>query len=333
MINELRIGIIGCSNIAKSSILSAINQSQNSKLVFIGSRSLEKAKTFALDYNCEYFGNYDDVLESKNVDAVYISLPVGLHEEWTVKAAESGKHILCEKSISHSLDSARNMVNVCKTNNVRLMEGLMFRFHPQINYVLKQINEKVLENIYSFTGFYGFPNISKNDIRFKKELGGGILNDAGCYPICASRILFDEEPLSVLCKMNIDNSSNVDVQSSLFLEFPNSKIAHISIGYDLSYLGTYEIWAQNASIKLWRAYNIPPDHKAKISITKNMETTNIEIPPSNHFLTMIESFSSEILNIEKTNFNWENDIINQAKVMQAARISNNEGRFVKIEEV
>lgn len=330
---KLRFGIIGCSRIAESSVIPSILNSKYAELEIIGSRTRKKSKQFANKFKCKNIGNYDDVLESDNVDAVYVSLPVGLHKEWTIKAAESGKHILCEKSISDSLDSAKNMVNACKKNNVRLMEGLMFRFHPQINYVLKQIEDKLLENVYSFTGFYGFPNVSKNDIRFKKELGGGVLNDAGCYPICASRILFDEEPLSVLCKMNIDHDSNVDIQSSLFLEFPDSKIGHISVGYDLSYLGTYEIWAQNASIKLWRAYNIPPDQKAKISITKNMETINMKIPISNHFLTMIESFSSEILNIKKTNFNWEDDIINQAKVMQAARISNKEGRLVKIDEI
>ncbi len=330
---KLRFGIIGCSRIAESSVIPSILNSKYAELEIIGSRTEKKSKQFANKFKCKNFGNYDDVLESDNVDAVYVSLPVGLHKEWTIKAAKSGKHILCEKSISDSLYSAKNMVNACKKNNVRLMEGLMFRFHPQINYILKQIEDKLLENIYSFTGFYGFPNVSKNDIRFKKELGGGVLNDAGCYPICASRILFDEEPLSVLCKMNIDHDSNVDIQSSLFLEFPDSKIGHISVGYDLSYLGTYEIWAQNASIKLWRAYNIPPDQKAKISITKNMKTINMKIPISNHFLTMINSFSSEILNIKKTNFNWEDDIINQAKVMQAARISNKEGRLVKIEEV
>lgn len=330
---KLRFGIIGCSRIAESSVISSILNSKYAELEIIGSRTEKKSKQFANKFKCKNFGNYDDVLESDNVDAVYVSLPVGLHKEWTIKAAKSGKHILCEKSISDTLDSAKNMVNACKKNNVRLMEGLMFRFHPQINYVLKQIEDKLLENIYSFTGFYGFPNLSKKDIRFKKELGGGVLNDAGCYPICASRILFDEEPLSVLCKMNIDHDSNVDIQSSLFLEFPDSKIGHISVGYDLSYLGTYEIWAQNASIKLWRAYNISSNQKAKISITKNMETTNIKIPISNHFLTMIDSFSSEILNIKKTNFNWEDDIINQAKVMQAARISNKDERLVKIEEV
>ncbi len=333
MSKKLGIGVIGCYNIAKSSVLPAIVDSKNSKLVFVGSRSRKKAKKFASTFNCNNYGNYDDVLENADVDAIYVSLPIGLHEEWTIKAAKLRKHIICEKSISDSLESARKMVNQCKKNNVRLMEGLMFRFHPQIKYVLKQIQNKSLQNIYAFTGFYGFPHIPKNDIRFKKKLGGGILNDAGCYPICASRIIFDEEPLSVLCKMNIDKKSNVDVQSSLFLKFSKSKIAHISVGYDLSYLGTYEIWAQNKSIKLWRAYNIPPNENAKISITKKMQTMNIEIPASNHFITMIESFSSEILNIKKTDFNWEKDIINQSRVLEAARKSHQLNKIIKINEI
>ncbi len=330
MSNKLRIGAIGCSNIAKSSVLPAINESKNSELVFVGSRSYKKAKTFASAFDCKNFGNYEEVLENPNVDSVYISLPVGLHEEWAIKAAKAGKHVICEKSVSGSLNSTKKIVEQCKKNNVRIMEGLMFRFHPQIKYVLKQIKKKSLQNIYSFTGFYGFPNISKNDIRFKKELGGGILNDAGCYPICASRIIFDEEPISVLCKMNIDQKSQVDIQTSLFLEFPNSKITHISVGYDLSYLGTYEIWSQNASIKLWRAFNIPPNENAKITITKKMQTKNIEIPAANHFKIMIQAFSSEILNIKKTDFDWEKDIINQAKILEAARKSFQLNKIIKI---
>ena len=206
----------------------------------------------------------------------------------------------------------------------------MFRFHPSIKKVSNLLNKKTIGEVFSFQSRYGFPSISKKNIRYQKKIGGGILNDAGCYPICASRIIFDEEPISVLCKMNIDQKSQVDIQTSLFLEFPNSKITHISVGYDLSYLGTYEIWSQNASIKLWRAFNIPPNENAKITITKKMQTKNIEIPAANHFKIMIQAFSSEILNIKKTDFDWEKDIINQAKILEAARKSFQLNKIIKI---
>jgi len=146
--NKLRFGIIGCSSIAQSSTLPAIVQSKFAELKMIGSRSKERGKKFAEEFDCKNFGSYDEVLENNEVDAVYISVPVGLHEEWTIKAAKSGKHILCEKSSSSSYESAKRMVACSKQNNVRIMEGFMFRFHPSHRKIHEMINSGYLGTIF-----------------------------------------------------------------------------------------------------------------------------------------------------------------------------------------
>ena len=162
MNNKIRIGIIGCSRIAKNSTIPAILKSRNTELAYIGSRSENKAKTFASEFGCKNFGSYDDVIHSSDIDAVYISTPVGTHEQWAVKAANAGKHILCEKSSTSSYMSAKNMIRVCKKNNVRIMEAFMFRFHPSHQKVKKLISDNKLGNLFSFYGMYGFPPIQKN---------------------------------------------------------------------------------------------------------------------------------------------------------------------------
>ena len=190
---KLRFGIIGCSRIAESSVIPSILNSKFADLEIIGSRTEKKSKQFAKKFKCKNcgtmnverflgknFGNYEDVLENNNVDVVYISVPVGLHEKWSIKAANKRKHVLCEKSSTFSFSSAKKMVLAAKKNNIRLMEAFMFRFHPQHAKVKELIKNNFLGKLFTFTGFYGFPPIPKTDIRFDKKLGGGILNDAGC---------------------------------------------------------------------------------------------------------------------------------------------------------
>src|SRR5574337_1417359 len=120
--NKIKFGIIGCSKIAAKSTIPAIKNSNFAELTMMGSSSFEKAKQFGEIFNCSKIGSYQEVLDNDEIDAVYISLPIGLHKEWALKAAKAGKQILCEKSSTTSYDSALQMVEICKKNNVRIME-------------------------------------------------------------------------------------------------------------------------------------------------------------------------------------------------------------------
>ena len=242
MTKNIRFGIIGCSRIAESTTIPAIINSSNTELSFIGSRSIEKAEKFASKFNCKNFGTYEDVMESDLVDVVYISVPVGLHAKYCLESSEHGKHVLCEKSSTVSLTEALKMVSSCKENHVRLMEGFMFRFHPQHSKVKELISQKKLGDLFHFAGYYGFPPMPHDDIRFKQKLGGGILNDAGCYPICASRIVFNEEPKGILCNLDFDKKNQVDVKASIFLDYSNGKTACMATGYNLNFQSKYSIW-------------------------------------------------------------------------------------------
>ena len=328
----MRFGIIGCSQIADSSTIPAILESKFAEIEIIGSRVINKAKKFAKKFNCEKYGNYEDVLKDKNVDVVYISVPVGLHEKWAIQAAKYKKHILCEKSATTSYASAKKIISESKKNKVRIMEGFMFRFHPSIQKVSELIDKNKIGKIFSFQSRYGFPSISKKNIRYKKNLAGGILNDAGCYPICASRILFNEEPKSVFCNLINNKKYKIDEFANMLLTFKDGKVAEMNVGYGLFYQSIYEVWGSKGMLNLSRAYNIPPDMSAslKISVTKNYE---IKLKPVNHFRLMIDNFSKEVQGISKSNFNFEKDLLNQARVMEAARRSSQQRRMVNISEI
>lgn len=333
MQKKIRFGIIGCSRIAENSTIPAILNSQYAQLVSIGSRTNQKAEKFAAKFNCKKYGTYQDVLSDDDIDAVYISTPVGLHEEWTIKAAKAGKHVLCEKSSTVSYLSAKAMVEAAKQNNVRLMEGFMFRFHPSHKKVLDLIRNGILGRIFSFYGTYGFQAVPKDDIRYKKDLGGGVLNDAACYPICASRIVFGRKPIGVTCSLQIDNETTIDERALLTLRYGSDQFAQMAVGYGLFYQSLYSIWGSEGFLKLSRSYNIPPDMPALLVFNSNKENSEITIEPVNHFSLMADEFSKEILGMESATFDFEDDLLTQAKVMQAARISSLENRFVELSEI
>ena len=315
---SLKIGIIGCSRIAKRSVIPAIIKSKYAEVEIIGSRSTEKAKEFANEFNCEKFGTYEDVISDDTVDVVYISTPINTHEEWSIKATEAGKHVYVEKSSTTDFDSAMRMVESAKENNVRLMEGFMFRFHPQHQKVKELIKEGKIGEVKSFNGVFCFPAFPKGDIRYDS----GFLKDSGCYPICASRIIFDEEPSEVFGKL-FKNEKYCDLSGSAILLYKNGKTATISYINGSYYQAKYEVWGTDGIISLDRAYSVPPDFTTKVTLQYNAEnnwegrrTETFEIEPKDHFLEMLDTFCMEITGTKKAPFDFEQDLLNQANVIE-----------------
>jgi len=330
----LKFGIIGCSRIAKRSVIPAIIKSEFAELEIIGSRSTDKAKEFASKFNCEKFGSYEDVISDDSVDVVYISTPIGTHAELSKKATKAGKHVYVEKSSAKNLGHAEEMVQSAKENNVRIMEGFMFRFHPQHQKVKELIKEGKIGEVKSFNGIFGFPAFPEGDIRYEHiARGGGFLNDSGCYPICASRMIFNEEPIGVFSNKKFINNDkgHTDVQGSLILFYENDKTATISYSNGSYYQAKYEVWGTDGVISLDRAYSVPPDFTTKVTLQYNTEnnwegrrTEIFEIEPKDHFLEMIDTFCMEITGIKKAPFNLEQELLNQAYVMHAAGGNNND---------
>lgn len=333
MSKKIKFGIIGCSNIAERSVIPAIIESKNAEVVTIGSRSIEKAKNFASKFDCTKFGTYDDVINDVEVDAVYISLPIALHQEWCKKAAIVKKHIICEKSFSDSLESTMKVLDICKANNIRIMEGFMVRFHPRTKKILEIIKEKTIGNVFSFLGNYGFPHTSFEDIRYNRNLGGGVLNETGCYPVIMCRTIFDEEPVGVFSNLYFDKKLDVDTKGAIIMLFQNSKIGQMTFSFDSSYQANYRIWGDKGILETERAYSIPPTLESKITIQNTDNKEVISIDAANQFKLMIEEFSKEILEEHNDRKKFEDEILKQAKVMEAIRISNKENRFVFINEV
>ena len=180
---------------------------------------------------------------------------------------------------------------------------------------------------------YGFPPISKSDIRYNAELGGGALNETGCYPIYASRMIFDEEPISVSFNLFNDLKNNVDVKGHGNIEFSNSKKAFIGFSFENQYQANYKIWGEKGIVELKRAYAVPPDFSPTIELVVSDKKSQIKIEPTDHFKNMINIFCQEIQKNEKDSINFEEDLLNQAKLLEAIRESSKRNTIINLSDI
>ncbi len=330
MSKVVRFGILGCSTVANNSFLPALLTSKKASLEFIGSRSEQRRKLYSKKFHCTSFGTYEDVLSDENVDAVYISLPPSLQEKWVILAAKSKKHVICEKSISTSLTSAKKMINECKKNNVRIMENFSFLYHPQHKMVMNYLKHNKIGLPSFLNAKFGFNlRTSNKNFRLQKKLGGGILNDVACYVIKISSIVFQDIPTSVLCTLVYDEKHKIDVQGSIYLTFKDNKIATGFFGYSNSFQSCYEIWGKRGLINVEKAFNLHKNQSGKLFFSTDKTTKRSIFRPSDQFQLMIDDFSSNCLS-NTYKLNYENDILKQAFIMDCARKSSLQKKLIKI---
>jgi len=326
---KLRIGILGCANVARKSAIPALKNLPNIELVGIASRDLLKANQWVKEFGINNAYSYDDLVESDEIDAIYVPLPIGLHEKWVIKAAENGKHVICEKSISDNFNSVKKIVEVCKTNEVVLFENFMCDYHTQHVKVKELISEIGETSV--FNGFFGFPPLDKKNFRYDSELGGGSLNDAGAYTVFMVRKFFGE-PLTATCSLVLDGG--VDIKGSAMLDFKDGKIGLLSFGFNNVYQNNYIIWGSKGLIKVNRAYSIPGNLKPDIDLLKNdgvkESVSKVDVSAVNQFELIFTDFCDTIFDKKKVDYDR---IINQARVLEAMRISAKENRKVLISEI
>ncbi|HEV8188888.1 MAG TPA: Gfo/Idh/MocA family oxidoreductase [Pyrinomonadaceae bacterium] len=220
--NKVRWGILGTAKIAVAKVIPAMQRSDWCEIAAIASRDLSKAKSAAGELNIpNTYGSYEELLADNSIEAIYNPLPNNLHVPWTVRAAEAGKHVLCEKPIALSAQEARTLIDVRDRTGVRIQEAFMVRTHPQWLETRRLIHSGRIGSLRSITGFFSYNNPDPTNIRNHLELGGGALMDIGCYPITISRFMYETEPTCVLGLIERDAATGTDTLTSAVLDFPN----------------------------------------------------------------------------------------------------------------
>src|SRR3954454_3270943 len=211
MKQKVRWGILSTANIAMKKVIPAMQQSPWCEIAAIASRDLSKATDAANKLQIpKAYGTYEELLADDSIEAIYNPLPNDLHVPWTLKAAEAGKHSLCEKPIALNADEARTLIAARDRYRVRIQEAFMVRTHPQWLETRGLIQTGRIGTLRSVTCFFSYFNPDPANIRNQLELGGGALMDIGCYPITISRWIYDAEPRRVLGLIERDPEFGTD---------------------------------------------------------------------------------------------------------------------------
>jgi predicted dehydrogenase len=229
--NPLRIGILGCANIARQ-FARDVSSSALVKIVAVASRDPDKAAEFAAAFGIErHHRSYDALVSDPQVDAIYVPLPNSLHAPWCIRAAEQGKHVLCEKPLALNLGEVTAMFAAARQHQVMLLESYPYWFQPKTASLLALLGGEAdsvigqVRSVYACTGFT-LPNPETN-IRSKPELGGGALLDAGSYPLSFIRLVMGCAPASVTAEASWGDSG-VDISMMATLRYADGRRAQMS---------------------------------------------------------------------------------------------------------
>ena len=324
---EVKFGVLGCGSIAQKAMLPALAASPKVKLVAVASRSHEKATRCAEEFNCEAVVEYENLLARNDVDAVYISLPVGLHAYWAIEAAKNRKNVLCEKTLASSLQETREIISVCQTSEVALLEGFSYQFHPQhqaVNDIIAagDIGEPIL-----FQAWLGFPPIDSPH-RYDPALGGGALLDAGTYPIHVARRFFNTEP-TILSAQLEKSGKDVDIYGSVHLKFNSGQSALVGFGFNFMYRNSYTIWGTEGIVTLSRAFSIPSYLAPTLILERQGCREERQLCAADQFRLEVEAFC-EGLNDEVQRLKWSADALNQAIALDKVRSADKQRRAVEL---
>ena len=316
MSNVIKIGVLGCANIARRHIIPAIYESSSFELIGIASRSKEKADSFASIFNTVAYYNYESLIES-NIDAVYIPLPNGLHYDWIKKSLDKNLHVLVEKSLACNFEEVRELNLLAKNKGLVIMENFQFRFHKQLNFIQNQINQGYIGELKLLRASFGFPPFEdENNIRYQKAIGGGALLDAGAYTIKVAQIFLGSEIYIDSASLEKPSEKEVDISGSALIKHKNRSLtAQIAFGFDHFYQNNLEIWGSKGKLTASRIFTAGPGIMAKVRIENSNGSDDVHSIEDHHFLNMLDHFSRLInTRIGLDNEYYQNE--NQARLIE-----------------
>ena len=224
MSKKVRWGILSTAAIGVKKVIPGMQKGEWSEVTAIASRDLGKAETVARALGIpKAYGSYEELLADPQIEAIYNPLPNQMHVPLSIKAAEAGKHVLCEKPLSLTVAEAKKLLEVQERTGVKMGEAFMVRTHPQWLRTRELVKSGRIGDLRSIVGFFSYFNVDPANIRNISEYGGGALMDVGCYPVTTSRFIFGEEPSRVLGLVGRDPVMKVDRLTSAILDFPSGQ--------------------------------------------------------------------------------------------------------------
>ena len=320
---RLRWGILSTARIGIRRVIPAIQRSETGVVAAIASRNPERAAETGSRFGIpRALGSYEALLADPGVDAIYCPLPNSLHAEWSIRAAEAGKHVLCEKPLARDADEARSITDAAAAAGVLLQEAFMYRFHPQIERLQSLVRDGAIGRPWVVRSGFTFSVGSENDIRLVPELGGGGLLDVGSYCVSVSRLLLGE-PRSVSATAVYERG--VDVRLVGMLHFGAGTAALLDCGLRAPGRQFCEVVGEEGTITLPRPF-LPGEEPAVIVVRRKDQEERIEIPGTDQYTLMIDHFGECVRGRAVSRFPPADAVANM-RVLDLLRESARAGNF------
>ncbi len=291
----MRFGILGVSHFAIRRMLPAMRLVPGVQVVAIASRDGGKAAAAAREHGiARAHGSYQELLADPEVDAVYNPLPNHLHVAWSERAADAGKHVLCEKPIALTAAEARRLLAARDRTGVTICESTMVRLHPRWLGVRDLLRAGRIGELRAFVGTFGYTLHSRENVRYDAGMGGGVLLDTGFYPVTVSRFCFEDEPTAVTARAATDPQTGVDVLTSGVLQFARGH-ATFSCCMEAAPMQRALLLGTRGHLDVPVAWNPVGDQPSEIVVetSASLEHPNAErvtFPPADQYAHLVQAF-------------------------------------------
>jgi predicted dehydrogenase len=299
MENKVQWGVLGAANIALKKVIPAMQRGEASQVAAIASRDIKKSRRAADQLGVrKAYGTYEELLADPEIEVVYNPLPNHLHVPWTIKAAEAGKHVLCEKPVALNAEEARTLLEVRNRTGAKIEEAFMIRTHPQWIGVLERIKQGRIGSVRSVSGAFSYNNRDPKNIRNIADFGGGALMDIGCYLVYTSRLIFAQEPHRVSAVIVEDHEMRTDVVTSGVLDFPAGQSVFTCSTQVVPYQRV-QIFGTAGRIEVEIPFNAPPDKPCRIFVDAGSDLAGrdaevVEFPVCDQYTIQGDLFSKSV---------------------------------------
>jgi predicted dehydrogenase len=287
---------MGTADVAAKHFVPSVQASRNGIAHAIASRSAERARQFADRFEIpRAHGSYEELLADEDVDAVYLPLPISLHCEWALRCAEAGKPVLCEKPLALNTEQARRMVDAFAERDLLLGEALMYRHHPVTRRIKQMVDEGQIGEVRVIQAVFCCQIEDMDNIRLRRETGGGALLDVGSYCVSVMRLIAGEEPGGVRAAAHWGEQSGVDESLVGTLTFPSGIVGSLACSVRTEFGCNYDIYGSKGRIFLHKGVVPNPDEDAVIRCWRNYELEETVVPAVNQWQLVFEDFADALI--------------------------------------
>ena len=314
MAEKIRWGVLSTANIGRKRVAPAIQKSRNGRVWAVASRDRERARAYSAELDIpKFYGSYEELIADPEIDAIYNPLPNHLHADWSIRCADAGKPVLCEKPLAKDAAEAQYLVDAMAERGVLFAEAFMYRHHPQTQRVKAMVGEGAVGEVEFMQASFTFQVGSEDNIRLRADMAGGALMDVGCYCVNVMRFMTGEEPAEVSARARFGEKTRVDEYFAGLLLFPSGVLGHFDCGLRTYRNHGYEIRGSRGRMVVEQGFVMSPGEEMVIRHWHDGDYEEITVSPADHYQIMVEDFADALIHGRSVRF----PILDAVRNMQA----------------